>query len=345
MKTQLQNLGNQVLQIINGQRAEGPVCASPLVTVTLSQMKVSGLYYPTAHEDPPTMARLASLIHTSVGFDGIRVPFDLCVEAEALGCKVRKGDKESPPMVVEPAFKEKEAIKIPGDVFEKGRFHVVFEAIRILKIEFGSRVSVFAGMVGPLTLIGSLYDAAKVMRWAIKDPERMRGNLDKAAGFLAEYANRLLEAGADVISMLDPTASGDLLSQKHFERDIIPVYQKMRKQIKGPIVLHICGRTTNFLDSLPESGFEAFSFEGPKVSVKTAREKIRDRMILVGNVPTYDVLLFGTPERVREESLKALEEGIDILAPACGIPIQTPVENLRTMVEAVEEFRMRIKNG
>ncbi len=62
-------------------------------------------------------------------------------------------------------------------------------------------------------------------------------------------------------------------------------------------------------------------------------------MLLVGNIPTYDTLLFGTPERVREESLNALEDGVDILAPACGVPVQTPTENLKSMVRAVEEFK------
>jgi len=194
-------------------------------------------------------------------------------------------------------------------------------------------------MVGPLTLIGALYDATTVMRWSIKDPERMDENLERAADFLAQYAGLLFEVGGDILSILDPTASGDLLSKKYFQRHIIPIYQRMRERLRAPVVLHICGNTEAFLEILPQTGFEAFSFEGPKVSVQSARQKIGDRMLLVGNIPTYDTLLFGSPENVREKSLKALEDGIDMLAPACGVPVQTPTENLKAMVRAVEEFK------
>lgn len=182
------------------------------------------------------------------------------------------------------------------------------------------------------------------MRWAIKDPQRMDDNLKKAADFLAQYAGLLFEAGGDVLSILDPTASGDLLSRKYFEKYVMPSYQRMREKIQCPISLHICGNTEDFLDLLPQTGFEAFSFEGPKVSVQAARQKIGDSMLLVGNIPTYDTLLFGAPERVREESLKALEDGVDILAPACGVPVQTPTENLKAMVRAVNEFKEERKN-
>jgi len=335
---------NLVERVFKGHREEGPVCSSPLVTVTLEQMRTSGFFYPTAHTDPRAMAMLSSFVFTYIGFQGIRVPFDLCVEAEAFGCKVRKGDSSSPPLVIEKAFEERDSLLVPENIFQKGRFEVVFEAIRILNNEFGNEVTIFPGMVGPLTLVGFLYDTSTVMRWPIKDPQRLDHNLEKAADFLAEYANRLSESGGNVLAILDPTASGDLLSRKYFERHMMPIYQRMRENIQGPIVLHICGNTTGFLDLLPQTGFEAFSFEAPEVSVSMARQEMGDNMVLVGNIPTYDILLFGTPDKVREESLTALKEGVDVLAPACGVPVQTPSENLRAMVRAVEEFRGNSEN-
>lgn len=330
---------NTVMEIFKGDRKAGPVCSSPLVTVTLEQMEACGSYYPTAHNDPQAMAKLSSLAFTSIGFQGIRVPFDLCVEAEAFGCKTRNGGNESPPSVTEKVFDEQDAFFSPEDIFQKGRFRTVFEAIRILKDKFENDVTIYTGMVGPLTLIGALYDATTVMRWPIKRPGWLDDNLKGATDFLSQYAGLLFEAGGDVLSILDPTASGDLSSRKYFQKHLMPAYQRMRAKIQGPILLHICGNTEGFLDLLPETGFEAFSFEGPKVSVQSARQKIGDRILLVGNIPTYDTLLFGTPERVREESLKALQDGIDILAPACGVPVQTPTENLKALVRAVDEFK------
>ncbi len=335
---------NSVLRLIKGQRKEGPVCSSPLVTVSLDQMHLSGFYYPNAHNEPEAMAMLSSCIYTSIGFQGIRLPFDLCIEAEAFGCKLRNGGKESPPSVIERAFEEKGTLLVPEDIFQRGRFKVVFEAVRILNDKFGNDVTIYTGMVGPLTLVGHLYDVSTVMRWAIKDPQRMDQNLEQVADFLVEYANRLFEAGGDVLSILDPSASGDLLSRQYFQRHILPIYKRMREKIQAPVILHICGNTVDFLELIPQTGFEGFSFEGPKVLVKTVRESIGDKMLLVGNIPTYDILLFGTPDKVYEESIRALSDGVDMLAPACGIPVQTPTENLKAMVRAVEEFKEDTKN-
>ncbi len=336
---------NLVLQILRGNRSGGPVCCSPLVTVTIDQMKATDSFYPDAHRDPQKMARLASFIYTSLGFQGIRVPFDLCVEAEAFGCRMKNGDAESPPSVTGKAFEAKGTLRVPDDIFERGRLRVVLDAVRALGKEFGDRVAVFPGIVGPLTLLGHLFEVAQVMRWTIKDPQRLDRSLEIAADFLSEYANRLLESGGHAVTMSDPTASGDLLSRKYFERYAIPAYQRMRKKISEPVILHICGNTGDFLDLFPLTGFEGFSFEGPTVPVKAVRQHIGDTMAVIGNIPTHDLLLFGTPDKVREASLRALDDGVDLLAPACGIPLHTPIENLKSMVGAVEEFKDAVKNG
>jgi [methyl-Co(III) methanol-specific corrinoid protein]:coenzyme M methyltransferase len=336
---------NGVLRILKGDKSGGPLCASPLVMVTTDQMKASGCYYPDAHGDPQSMARLASFIYTLVGFQGIRVPFDLCVEAEAFGCRMKKGDTESPPSVAGKAFEEKVPFQVPDDIFGKGRLGVVLDAVQILCQEFGSKVTIFPGIVGPLTLLGHLFEVSQIMRWTIKDPQRLDRNLEIAADFLSEYANRLLASGGHAMIMSDPTASGDLLSKKYFERYALPAYQRMRKKIPGPVILHICGNTKDFLDIIPLTGFEGFSFEGPTVPVKVVWHAIGKTMAVVGNIPTHDLLLYGTPDKVREASLRALEDGVDLLAPACGIPVHTALENLKAMVRAGDEFRGQRARG
>jgi len=305
----------------------------------MDQMRATGCCYPDAHGDPRQMAGLARFAYTDLGLQGIRVPFELCVEAEALGCRIKSGDAETPPSVAGKALDRQEIVEIPADVYGRGRLKVVIEAVGILSREFGNEVTLFPGIVGPLTLLGHLFEVQQVMRWAIKDPQRLDWNCEIAADFLAQYANRLLEAGGHAVIISDPTASGDLLSRRHFEKHALLSYQRLRKKIAGPIVLHICGNTSNYLDLLPLTGFEAFSFEGPTVPVKAVRHAIGDTMAVVGNIPTHDLLLNGTPGRVREACLQALDDGVDLLAPACGFPPHTPSENLKAMVSAVEEFR------
>ena len=60
-------------------------------------------------------------------------------------------------------------------------------------------------------------------------------------------------------------------------------------------------------------------------------------LALVGNINNPQVLLQGTPEDVFKQARYAIEAGVHIIAPECAIPLTTPLENLRAIVEAARE--------
>lgn len=142
----------------------------------------------------------------------------------------------------------------------------------------------------------------------------------------------------DILQLGEPTASENMISPRVFRKFLVPVYRKLSEEIKGRVVLYICGDTTLLLDAIPESGFSAFSFEGPTVKVKQVKEIIRDRMALFGNIPAVDVLMNGTVEDVKRAVMQAIEEGIGSVAPACTFPLQTPIRNQRAMSETVRLY-------
>ena len=49
------------------------------------------------------------------------------------------------------------------------------------------------------------------------------------------------------------------------------------------------------------------------------------------------VLFQGTPEDVFKQARYAIEAGVHIIGPECAIPLSTPIENLRAIVEAAME--------
>jgi len=48
--------------------------------------------------------------------------------------------------------------------------------------------------------------------------------------------------------------------------------------------------------------------------------------------------LNGTVDDVRRAVFEAIEEGIDSVEPACGLPPQTPMHNARAISEAVKQY-------
>ncbi len=329
---------SRVLELLRCREKRKPICSCPLVTCTLEQMEYAQAYYPQAHVEQATMAKLAEAAYRFVGFEGVRVPFDLCVEAEALGCAIKPGDDETPPSVNGPAFGAWEELFFAKEIFERGRFPVVEGALGILQRDYRNEIPIYAGIAGPLTLTSYLFGVEKVLKGMIREPEKVSHVLLRVAELNRRYAKRLADAGANVLMLNDPMASGDLISAAFFRKFLLPAYQRIREMVSLPVILHICGNTNHFLTALAETGFEGFSFEGPVVSVGSARKALGGKMALVGNISTTETLLLGDLTQVVAEVKSALEQGIDIVAPSCGIPVRAPLANLRAMVQASERY-------
>ena len=322
-----------VFDIFEGPETHRPICSSPVVNVTLEQMDLCGSGYPEAFSHPVHMANLAESAHTLAGFEGIRLPFDLCIEAEALGCGIKPAARENPPSVVKPAFENFDSLTMPPDIFNRGRFGIVFEAAVCLRTKYEKSVPIYGGITGPFTLAGHLCGANKFLKGTIKIPDTVRRVLKSVTDFNIAYANRLLENGCHFIVVIDPSASGDLISEKTFQTFVLPLYQEMHERIGGKVILHICGNTNKLLPLVAETGFEGFSFEGPAVRVRAAREAMGEKMILIGNIPTK-TLLMGSPGDVDRDAQTAIREKVNLLAPACGVALQTPLANLKAMVQS-----------
>jgi len=56
-------------------------------------------------------------------------------------------------------------------------------------------------------------------------------------------------------------------------------------------------------------------------------------MALIGYVPT-DLLRQGKPEEVYAYSKKCIESGVDALNAGCAWPLDTPLANIKAMVQA-----------
>jgi len=100
-------------------------------------------------------------------------------------------------------------------------------------------------------------------------------------------------------------------------------------------VLHICGRTEKIRAEMAETGFDGLSIEVEDV---VAAKSVIGEVKILGNVSLSKTLFLGKPEDMKEEARKALRSGVNLLEPNCGISPSTPVENIKAMVEARDEY-------
>ena len=109
------------------------------------------------------------------------------------------------------------------------------------------------------------------------------------------------------------------------------------KELDVATVLHICGNTTNGLGIMDKTGVNGISVD-QRVDVKTAKSKVKNAVI-VGNLDPVAVLWNGTSDEVAAASKKALEAGVGLLSPGCGIVSMTQTANLQTMVKCAINHR------
>jgi [methyl-Co(III) methylamine-specific corrinoid protein]:coenzyme M methyltransferase len=93
-------------------------------TATIGQMEACGAYWPEAHANAEKMATLAEAGHTFIGFEAVRVPFDITAEAELFGCGMLEGID-----------------KIKDYNLKEGRVRLILEAVRILSDKWGEELS------------------------------------------------------------------------------------------------------------------------------------------------------------------------------------------------------------
>lgn len=330
----------RVLNAVFNHEVDRIPVVSATSVATEDFMKASNAWWPDAHRDPKKMAKLGSAAHKMAGLESVNVPFCLTVEIEALGCQVslhEKGEKLKWPSVVSSPVKEPADLEIPEDFSERGRVPVVLEAIRLLKKEIEEEASVVSYVVGPFTMAGYLVGHDKLLMMTLTDPGKARAFIEMASKAAAHFGALLKEAGADIITVQEPSACCDVISPGMFDDLVKPSLRKLMAQLTPPRILHICGTVSPILKSMAECGVEALSID-ERVDVAEAKKTIGPKPTMVGNIAPMSVLFKGTPDDVKRAVVKAMEAGIDLVAPGCDLWPYTPAENVKVMVETVKKY-------
>jgi [methyl-Co(III) methanol-specific corrinoid protein]:coenzyme M methyltransferase len=332
-------LKTRLIAALKGESVDKvPVC-SVTQTGIVALMDEVGAAWPEAHTNPELMAKLAIANHELSGLEAVRVPYCLTVLVEAMGCEINMGTKNRQPSVIaHPYPKDLEGAAIPEDLLQRGRIPAVLEAIKIIREKVGPDVPIVGGMEGPITVASDLVSVKSFMKWSIKKTDLFEQALDLANEAAIMYANAMAEAGADVIAIADPVASPDLMSPDSFRQFLKARLEKFSSSVNSVTVLHICGNVNGILSDMADCGFEGLSVEEKIGSAKKAKEVIGGRARFVGNVSSPFTLLPGPVDKIKAEAKQALADGVDVLAPGCGIAPMTPRENIKAMVAARDEF-------
>lgn len=336
------NSKERLIAVLSGQQSDRLPCICPggmMNMVTNELMRRANIFLPEAHKDAEEMAALARAVYDSGCFDNYGVPFCMTVEAEAMGARVDLGSIEYEPHVVEYAIESssqwRELRKID---LRKGRGGVVIDAIAKLKA-LGNEVPIIGNLTGPVSTASSLLEPTTFYKEMRKRSSDVHEFMSFITDSLITFGKAQAEAGADVIAISDPSGTGEILGPKLFEEYTVRYLNLILDALAETgikTIVHICGQLRSVYENIDKLRSNALSFDSV-VSMSEARRNLPGR-ILMGNVSTF-ALEFGNVEKIERLTSLCLKNGSNIISPACGLGMNSPIENVQAMRAYLERMR------
>ena len=223
-------------------------------------MDMTGASFPEAHIDAEKMAALALAGHTVLGFDVVMPLFSMCHEAAAMDCNVQWGGPDSMPESSKPIFQDADDIRVPPNLLTRPGCAVPLKAISLLKKRLGEAAAVCGKVFGGWTQAYHYFGVERFLMGAIDDPDATRRIIDRLLPVTIQFAAAQVDAGADCILLADH-ATRDLCSPRMYEQYLAPVHRLLAEEIKVPVILHICGNTSDRIGMIAETGLACFHWD------------------------------------------------------------------------------------
>jgi [methyl-Co(III) methanol-specific corrinoid protein]:coenzyme M methyltransferase len=315
-----------------------PPVANPTSVATVEMMDLVDAPFPDACRSAELNARLAATEVTEFGFDAVAPYFSIIQESSALGCDMQWEQKDNWPTVrmSKPIWRHSSEVRVPANFLEHPDVRTILDSIRILKKEFGDEVAIIGKTMGPWTLAYHVFGVEPFLIGTVDDPAETMRCLQKLREFTILFGQAQIDAGADVLTLPDH-ATGDLVSAEYYKRFLLEMHQEFVDQLNVPLILHICGKTIDRMPYIAETGMAAFHFDS-RNDPQEAMDAVGGKIRLAGNINNPTTLYARGPAEVRQEVYKALEAGVQLIAPECAIPLRTKAENLVEIPLAVRDW-------
>ncbi len=328
--------------LLSGQ----PLDRLPCVPLIMNHAaRVAGVPVRQYVEDPTVMAAAHIAAYRRYRHDLIGIFADTCILSEVLGSKLKYFDDDVPrldvPLVGDPA----DMARLPStiDVRSAGRLPVYLEAARQCVAEIGDEVLISCCYPAPFSTAAGLRGTDQLARDLYKNPAMVHQLLERSLKVACDFADAVVEVGAIPV-IVDPVASGSVISRKAFETFVLPTLSRLMAHIKSlgmPAVLHICGRSETIIEAMADSGATVLSVD--VIDLSRARQLVGSRVCLMGNVRASETLLCGSAGDVRAEARACVKACGDspggfILATGCEVPIEAPPQNVEALMAAARAF-------
>ncbi|MDR3576100.1 MAG: uroporphyrinogen decarboxylase family protein [Anaerolineaceae bacterium] len=281
--------------------------------------------------------------------DGQPIVFDLQVEAEIMGCELIWTGM-GPPLIGSHPLAGKQEIPTRLPQKDEGRLPMILDVMRKMKTAVGNKTALYGLVTGPMTLASHLR-GTEIFMDMVRRPDQFKLIVTYVRDIAKEMIDFYLEAGMDVIAIVDPLASQ--ISPKQFAQTMSEPYQYLFDYIRAKGAFSsffVCGDATKNVEVMCQTGPDSIAVDENLNMITTKQITDRYNITLGGNIPLTTKMLLGT----QQDNMKFVVDYLDkidhhnlILAPGCDVPYDTPIENVVGCLQAVrnpEETKKMLAN-
>jgi len=288
-----------------------------------------------------------------LGVDAAILFADLLLSPEAMGMRVEFVKGEGP--VLHHPIRDVAAIQRLRGPECAADLDYVCQALRKLRAALKPEVALVGFGGAPFTLAsymiegGPSRDYALTKRMMVAEPEMWSSLMRKLVAVQSQFLRNQIAAGAQAIQIFDSWVG--CLSASDYETYVLPHTQALIKNLKTPgaqthldqetPIIHFATGVSSFLPLISRTGANVISLDW-RVKLAEAWNQLGD-LAVQGNLDPV-ALLYPLPELRRR--VKDLVDSVrhhrgHIFNLGHGILQQTPVDNVRAVVEMVHEYSAR----
>jgi uroporphyrinogen decarboxylase len=270
---------------------------------------------------------------------------DLLLPLEVMGMPFRFEAGEGP-VIERPLRSKKDIDALATD--RSGELGYVAESVRRVVKHFGEKLPVIGFCGAPFTLASYMiegggsrnYIQTKKMMYA--EPAAWQMLMRKLVEVLAAYAAEQVTAGADALQIFDSWVG--CLSVEDYRQYVLPFSTELVQRLKrtGVPIIYFGTDTATLLPSMKETGAQVMGVDW-RFPLDQAWRSLDFQGAVQGNLDP--VLLFAEPKELRLRTDALLRQAAGrpghIFNLGHGILPETPVENVRALVNFVRELSPR----
>ena len=267
---------------------------------------------------------------------------DLLLPLEVMGLPFHFEAGEGP-VIEHPVRTSKDVDKLRTD--RAAELGYVAESVRLVADHFGAKLPVIGFCGAPFTLASYMIEGGGSRSYVLT--KKMMYNqtatwqklMRKLVDVLAFYAAEQVAAGADVLQVFDSWVG--CLSVEDYRQYVLPFATDLIKRLKatGVPVIYFGTDTATLLPSMKQTGADVMGVDW-RFPLEHAWESLDFKGAVQGNLDP--VLLFAGQEELRARTRDILRQAGGrpghIFNLGHGILPETPVENVRALVDFVREL-------